>query len=145
MIDLIYRQEGGIRPEVTVTDTGSYSDIVFGLLQLLGFDYRPQLADLPDAKLWRIDPDVDYGQLSAAARGRIDLGRVRQHWPDMARVVASIHTGAVSAHDVIRMLAPGGNVTQLGDALAHTGGFSRPSTSWRTWMMTPTAPDQGHP
>jgi len=27
----------------------------------------------------------------------------------------------VSAHDVIRMLAPGGNVTQLGDALAHYG------------------------
>jgi TnpA family transposase len=51
VIDLIYRQEGGIRPEVIITDTGSYSDIVFGLLRLLGFDYRPQLADLPDAKL----------------------------------------------------------------------------------------------
>ena len=121
VIDLIYRQEGGIRPEVIVTDTGSYSDIVFGLLQLLGFDYRPQFADLPDAKLWRIDLDADYGQLTAAARGRIDLGRIRQHWPDIARLVASIHTGAVSAHDVIRMLAPGGNVTQLGDALAHYG------------------------
>jgi len=121
VIDLIYRQEGGIRPEVIVTDTGSYSDIVFGLLRLLGFEYRPQLADLPDAKLWRIDPDADYGPLSAAARGRIDLARVRQHWPDMVRLAASIHTGAVSAHDVIRMLAPGGTVTQLGDALAHYG------------------------
>jgi TnpA family transposase len=39
----------------------------------------------------------------------------------MLRLAASIHTGAVSAHDVIRMLAPGGNVTQLGDAFAHYG------------------------
>jgi Tn3 transposase DDE domain len=53
-----------------VAVVGSYSDIVFGLLRLLGFDYRPQVADLPDAKLWRIDADADYGPLSAAARAR---------------------------------------------------------------------------
>jgi TnpA family transposase len=121
LIDLIYRQEAGRRPEVIISDTGSYSDMVFGLLRLLGFDYRPQLADLPDAKLWRLDLAADYGPLTAAARGRIDLGRVRQHWGDILRLVASIHTGAVSAHDVIRMLAPAGRSTQLGEALAHYG------------------------
>jgi TnpA family transposase len=121
LIDLIYRQDAGRRPEVIIGDTGSYSDMVFGLLRLLGFDYRPQLADLPDTKLWRINPAADYGTLRTAARGRIDLGRVRRHWPDILRVVASIHTGAVSAHDAIRMLAHGGSPTQLGEALAHYG------------------------
>jgi TnpA family transposase len=52
---VIYSQDGGARPEVIITDTASYTDIVFGLLSLLGFSYRPQLADLPDQKLWRID------------------------------------------------------------------------------------------
>jgi TnpA family transposase len=121
LIDLIYRQDGGVRPEVIITDAGSYSDIVFGLLALLGFDYRPQLADLPDAKLWRIDADADYGPLDAAARGRIDLARVRRHWPDILRVVASIHTGEVSAYDVIRVLQRDGHPTPLGDALGHFG------------------------
>lgn len=121
LIDLIYRQEGGRRPEVIITDTGSYSDIVFALMRLLGFDYRPQLADVPDTKLWRILPGADYGPLNTAARGKIDLDRVRRHWPDILRVIASIHTGAVSAHDVMRMLSHGGNPTQLGDALAHLG------------------------
>jgi TnpA family transposase len=106
---------------VIVGDTGSYSDMVFALLRLLGFDYRPQLADLPDAKLWRIDLAAHYGALDDAARGRIDLDRVRLNWGDICRLVASVHTGAVSAHDVIRMLAPGGKATQLGDALAHYG------------------------
>jgi TnpA family transposase len=106
---------------VIVGDTGSYSDMVFGLLRLLGREYRPQLADLPDAKLWRIDAAAHYGPLDAAARGRIDLGRIRWHWPDICRLVASVHTGAVSAHDVIRMLAPAGRSTQLGEALAHYG------------------------
>ncbi len=121
LIDLIYRQDGGARPEVIISDTGSYSDMVFGLLRLLGFDYRPQLADLPDTKLWRIDSPAGYGPLKAAARGKVSLDRVRHHWPDILRVVASIHTGAVSAHDVIRMLQYGGNPTQLGDAVAHYG------------------------
>jgi TnpA family transposase len=121
IVDLIYRQDGGRRPEVIVSDTGSYSDITFGLLQLLGFAYRPEFADLPDSKLWRIDAAADYGALNAAARGRIDLERIRQHYPDMLRLVASIHTGAVSAHDVIRMLSSAGKMTQLGEAIAHYG------------------------
>lgn len=101
VIDLIYRQDGGRHPEV-ISDTGSYSDMVCGLMRLLGFDYRPQLADLPDAKLWRINAGADYGPLATAARGKIDLGRVRAHWPDLLRLAGSIHTGAVSAHDVLR-------------------------------------------
>ena len=121
VIDLIYRQDGGRRPEVIVSDTGSYSDIVFGLLRLLGFDYRPQLADLPDAKLWRIDPGADYGPLDTAARGRIDLDRIRRHWSDILRLTGSIHTGAVSAYGAMRMLQHGGQPTQLGEALAHFG------------------------
>ena len=92
------------RLTLKISDTGSYSDMVCGLMPLLGFDYRPQLADLPDAKLWRITPGADYGPLNTAARGQIDLGRVRAHWPDLLRLVGSIHTSAVSAHDVLRML-----------------------------------------
>jgi TnpA family transposase len=88
---------------------------------LLGFDYRPQLADLPDAKLWRIDPGADYGPLNPTARGRIDLDRVRAHWPDILRVVGSVHTATVSAHDVIRVLSRAGNLTQLGDAIVAYG------------------------
>ena len=92
VIDLIYRQDGGRRPEVIITDTGSYSDMVFGLLRLLGFDYRPQLADLPDAKLWRIDPGADYGPLNTAARGKIDLDA------DRARTGPTAAPGRVHPH-----------------------------------------------
>ncbi|MEP6856062.1 MAG: Tn3 family transposase [Pedococcus sp.] len=121
VIDLIYRHDGDKRPEVIFSDTGSYSDMVCGLMRLLGFDYRPQLADLPDAKLWRIDAAADYGPLNTAARGKVDVARIRAHWPDLLRLAASIHTGTVSAHDVLRMLSAAGNPTQLGEALAHYG------------------------
>src|SRR5664280_977897 len=103
------------------SDTGSYSDLVFGLLELLGISYRPALADLPDQKGWRISPDTDYGPLNTFARGRIDLRKIRRNWDDILRVVASIYTGTVRAYDVVTMLQRDGHPTALGEAIASYG------------------------
>lgn len=68
-VDVVLRQPAGSKvPDDIITDTGSYSDIVFGLLHLLGRKHRPQLANLPDQRLWRVDPTADYGPLDKAAR-----------------------------------------------------------------------------
>ncbi|MEJ8654339.1 Tn3 family transposase [Streptomyces sp. MS1.AVA.3] len=72
---------GLIHPRRKVTDTASYSDIVFGLLTLAGFAYAPQPADLPDCltarqELWRIDRTADYGAFQDAARARNNLARI---------------------------------------------------------------------
>ena len=121
MIDVIFSQDGGQRPDIIVADTGSYSDLVFGLVELLDMEYRPALADLPDQRLWRIDAHADYGALNTAARGKVDLARVRRHWPDILRVVGSVYTGAVRAYDVVRMLQRDGHPTPLGEAIASYG------------------------
>lgn len=121
-MDVVLRQpEGSKVPEEIITDTGSYSDIVFGLAHLQGFKYRPQLANLPDQRLWRIDPAADYGPLDKAARGRIGLDKIGEHWEDMCRVAVSMHRGEVSGHEVTRMISRDGNPTALGHAIAHYG------------------------
>lgn len=121
MIDVWYSQDGGQRPDIIVSDTGSYSDLVFGLVSLLGGEYRPALADIPDQKGWRISAAADYGPLSTFARGRIDLGKIRANWHDILRVAVSIHTGEVRAYDVVRMLQRDGHPTALGEAIAMYG------------------------
>ncbi|MGH3407198.1 MAG: Tn3 family transposase, partial [Streptosporangiaceae bacterium] len=80
------------------------SDVVFGLLELLGISYRPALADLPDQKGWRISPSAEYGPLNTFARGKVDLRKIRRNWEDILRVVASVYTGTVRAYDVVTML-----------------------------------------
>ncbi|WP_446222386.1 transposase [Nocardia sp. IBHARD005] len=121
-IDVVQLQQGGKRPDDIITDTGSYSDIVFGLVHLIGKRYRPQLANLPDQRLWRFDPGADYGPLNQAARGRIDIDKIAAHWEDMCRVAVSINECEVSsAHDVTRMISRDGNPTPLGQAIAHYG------------------------
>lgn len=95
VLDVLYDREGGKLPEMIVTDTASYSDIVFGLLTLAGYVYAPQLADLPDQKMWRVDARAHYGPFQQVARGRVDPVRIERHWDDILRIIGSIHTGAV--------------------------------------------------
>jgi TnpA family transposase len=121
MVDVIFGLDGGELPEIVVSDTASYSDVVFGLLELLDISYRPALADLPDQKGWRIRADADYGPLNTFARGKIDLAKIRRNWEDILRVVASIYTGAVRAYDVVTMLQRDGHPTALGEAIAMYG------------------------
>ena len=127
-----------------VTDTASYSDIVFGLLTLAGYTYAPQLADLPDQKLWRIDTRADYGPFTTAARGRIDLDRIRRHWEDILRVVASIHTGAVRAHDVIRMLSRDGHPTRWVRRSRTAGSTDAACCGWSTTPATAATSSQAN-
>jgi TnpA family transposase len=42
-----------------MTDTGAYTDVIFGIFYLLGFQFSPRLADSGGARLWRIDPKAD--------------------------------------------------------------------------------------
>jgi TnpA family transposase len=111
-------------------------------MRLLGFDYRPQRADLPDAELWRISAGADYGPLSTTARGRIDLGRVRAHWPDLLRLVGSGHTGAAIAHDVLRMRPTAVARPSSVRPWPTTGGSSRPL---RVLSYVDQAPVPGEP
>jgi TnpA family transposase len=122
VLDVILNRDGGPQPEIVITDTASYSDIVFGLFRLLGYQFSPRLADLPDQRLWRLGPGSnrpnDHGPLRVH---HLSGRRIVEEWDDMLRVAASLQIGAVTGHDLIRMLARDGNPTPLGAAIADYG------------------------
>ena len=39
-----------------MTDTAGVSEVVFGLFWLLGYQFSPRLADLGEARFWRLIP-----------------------------------------------------------------------------------------
>lgn len=51
-----------------VTDTAGYSDLVFGLFAICGYQFSPRLADLADTRLWRTNTAVSYGPLKHMSR-----------------------------------------------------------------------------
>ena len=72
---------------------GGYSDIVFGLFWLLGFQFSPRLAELGETRFWRIDPKANYGVLNGLARHRVKTALIIQHWDDLLRVAGSLKWG----------------------------------------------------
>jgi len=81
MIDVAFSQDQGQRPNIIVADTGSYSDLVFGLCHLLGRAYRPALADMPDQRSWRADRNAG---LRAAEHRRPRHDQPGAHPPPLA-------------------------------------------------------------
>ena len=121
ILDLLLNLEGGPRPEVVITDTASYTDMVFGLFAILGYQFAPRIRDITDTRFWRTDPGADYGALNALAANRVSLDRVRECWTDMLRVAGSLSTGAVRAYDLMRMMSRDGHPSRLGQAFAEYG------------------------
>ena len=41
ILDTLLNMDAGVRPEMVATDNASYSDMVFGLFSLLGYNFPP--------------------------------------------------------------------------------------------------------
>ena len=54
-LDVAFSLDDGQRPDILISDSGAYSDLMFGLCNPLGIEYRPELADMPDQRAWRAD------------------------------------------------------------------------------------------
>jgi TnpA family transposase len=121
LLAVVLEQQTELQPTKIMTDTGAYSDVVFGLFRLLGYRFSPRLADIGGTRFWRIDADADYGDLNAIARQRVSLSRIAAHWDDFLRLAGSLKLGRVSATGIMRTLQVGDRPTQLALALAEFG------------------------
>lgn len=45
LLAVVLEQQTDLQPTQIMTDTGAYSDVVFGLFRLLGYHFSPRLAD----------------------------------------------------------------------------------------------------
>lgn len=146
MLDTILNLNGGPRPEMIISDTSSYSDIVFGIFALIGYRFAPRIANLSDQRLWLATPgstaDFDYGPLNAVARHRVNLSKIAVHWDDMTRVAASLATGTVRTYDLLRLLSHDGNPTPLGAAITEYGRMDKTITYSRS-LIRSTRPTGG--
>jgi TnpA family transposase len=123
LLELAPPGEGG--PTVIITDQASYSDQIFGLFWLLGYQFSPRPAGLPDQRFWRIDRHANYGPLDGLARNRINVELICEQWEDILRVAGSLSTGTVRASELLRVLQGGGRPSRLGRAIAELGRIAK--------------------
>ena len=121
LLAVALEQQTALQPTQIMTDTGAYSDVVFGLFRLLGYRFSPRLADIGGTRFWRIDSRADYGPLNRVARQSVNLDRITPQWDDMLRTVGSLKLGRVPATGIMRTLQVGDRPTRLAQAFAEFG------------------------
>ena len=93
VLEALLEQESGLTPVEIMSDTASYSDLMFGLFWSLGYQFSPRLAEMKETRFWRIDPTADYGPLNGLARQQVRYSRAvamrRQRWKPSPRSLKS--------------------------------------------------------
>jgi len=125
ILDVVLEQPTNMRPTEIVSDTAGYTDVVFGLFALLGYQFSPRLADLGDQRLWRLDPKADYGVLDRVARHHIKPDLITRHWDDLLRLAGSLAEGTIAGSEALRLLQSGGRYSTLGRAVAEYGRIAK--------------------
>jgi TnpA family transposase len=122
LLGTVLEQKTNLNPSEIMTDSAGYSDIVFGLFHLLGYQFSPRIKELVDIRYWRIGKGEGYGRLKGLAKPhKINLERIAQHWEDVLRLTGSLKLGAVRAPDVLRVLVKDGDLSGLGKAVREVG------------------------
>ncbi len=121
VLEGLLNQETGLRPKELMTDTASHSDVIFGLFHVLGYQFSPRLADVGEARFWRIDPSADYGVLNGLARQTINRTLIEENWDDILRVAGSLKLNTVNVTELLKALQGGGRLSTLAKAIAELG------------------------
>jgi len=121
LLAVVLEQQTELNLMEVMTDTGAYTDVVFGLFWLLGFRFSPRIADIGGARYWRIDPSADYGVLNGVARHQIKPNLIRENWDDALRLAGSLKLGVVQATSIMKTLRIDDRPTKLAQAVAELG------------------------
>lgn len=105
LVDGLLYHETALAIQTHSSDTGGYSDQIFGICALLGFQYAPRLRDVGDRKLFPFERPATYPALKHLIGGVIHERQVETQWEDLRRLATSLKLGTVAASQMLKKLA----------------------------------------
>lgn len=125
VLDGLLDHQTDLQIEEHYTDTSGYTDHLFALCHLLGFRFAPRIRDLADHRLFCFEPLSRYEALKPLLGERIHVPTIRQHWDEVARLVASLRQGITSASLLVSKLAAYPRQNHLAVTLREIGRIER--------------------
>ena len=104
VLDGLLYNESELELEEHYTDTHGYTEINFAAL---GLRFCPRIRGVQHQRIYRIDPNCDYGSLASLvsrADQTVDTGQIAEHWDRMGQLYASLKTGHVTASVALKRL-----------------------------------------
>ena len=90
ILDGLLMTDAGRKVREQYADTGGFTDHVFAVTALLGFQFIPRIRDLPSKRLYLFDPASCPKELKGLIGGKIREPVVTSNWPDILRSAATM-------------------------------------------------------
>ena len=121
VLDGLLENDTVLRPKTHYTDTHGFTEQLFGLCYLLGFQFMPRIKDLKDQQLYKVSRMTSYGPLDPVFRATVDLALIAEQWDQLVRIAASLRHRTAPADVVLKRLAGGAPSDRLAKALTALG------------------------
>jgi len=103
------------------TDTGGYTEQIFALCYLLGYEFMPRIKDLKDQQLYKVYRDKDYGKLNLLLNKNVGAEIITEQWDQMVKVATSLKQRLIPANEIVRRLIKGSPSDRLSKAFTNLG------------------------
>ena len=107
VLDGLLYNESELEIEEHYTDTHGYTELNFAAFGMLGLRFCPRIRSVQHQRIYRIDPNRDYGPLAplvSRADRSIDTDLIAEQWDRMGQLYASLKTGHVTASVALKRL-----------------------------------------
>ncbi|WP_111467592.1 Tn3 family transposase [Cereibacter changlensis] len=125
ILDGLLMTDAGQKIREQYADTGGFTDHVFAVTALLGFQFIPRIRDLPSKRLYLFDPAACPRELKGLIGGKIREPLIAANWPDILRSAATMATGIMPPSQLLRKFAAYPRQHELAVALREIGRVER--------------------
>jgi len=125
ILDGLLMTDAGQKIREQYADTGGFTDHVFAVTALLGFQFIPRIRDLPSKRLYLFDPAACPKELKGLIGGKIREPLIAANWPDILRSAATMATGIMPPSQLLRKFAAYPRQHELAVALREIGRIER--------------------
>ena len=135
--------EAGRRVREQYADTGGFTDHVFAVTSLLGYQFVPRIRDLPSKRLHVFDLGAVANELRALIGSKARSELIAANWPDVLRSAATMVTGAIAPSQLLRKFASYPRQHDLAVALREIGCVER-TLFIIEWVLDPEMRRRAH-
>lgn len=125
ILDGLLMNETGRHIREQYADTGGFTDHVFAVTALLGYQFIPRIRDLPSKRLYVFDPASAPKELRGLIGGKVREKVISSNWPDILRSVATMAAGVMPPSQLLRKFASYPRQHDLAVALREVGRIER--------------------
>ena len=112
-----------IQSDIHSTDTFGYSEVIFALTHLLGFEFAPRIKNFKDQQLYAFEPKKLYKEngYTLLPVKQINTQIIEEQWEQILRLVITIKERRVSASQLLKRLTSYSRKHKLYQALREFG------------------------